>query len=243
MPFSREVADEALVRCAQTCCLCRRYSGTAMQTHHIIQEASGGSNELENCIPLCLLCHEEVGSYNPAHPIGRKFTPEELRGHRDIWFQFVAAHPERIGNSSEALFRSLKSSQESTTEVRAIVEPYWRETMVWSKEGGSRMEEIFTAKVRNQGAQPIYVDSIGFTVGERKYPGRFAPRSTKSHDESREVLPGRFQIFSFFEVKMESEDVPLIDGMYLVTGAGRTFENRGIDLRRLIEQFQDEPSS
>jgi hypothetical protein len=240
MPFSRDVADEALVRCARTCCLCRRFAGTAIQTHHIIQEADGGSNDLENCIPLCLFCHEEVGAYNPAHPIGRKFTAQELRRHRDIWFEFVATHPERIGNSADALFRSFVSSPEPNPEVRATVEPFWHETTVWSEEGGHERKEVFAAKVRNQGVRPIYVDSIGFMVGEKKYPGLFAPWSAKPHDEASEVPPGRPQIFSFFEVKMESEDVPLIDGMYLVTGAGHTFENRGADLGRLIDEFQRE---
>lgn len=240
MPFSRNVADEALVRCARTCCLCRRFAGTAIQTHHIIQEADGGSNELENCIPLCLLCHEEVGAYNPAHPIGRSFTPQELLRHRDIWFEFVVAHPERIGNSSDTLFRPFAASPEATSEVRATVEPYWHEATVWSQSSGHERKEVFAAKVRNQGVRPIYVDSIGFIVGTKKYPGLFAPWSAKPHDEACEVLPGRYQVFSFFQVKMESEDIPLMSGMYLVTGSGQTFENRGADLVRLIDQFQRE---
>ena len=75
-----------------------------MQTHHIIQEADGGSDTLDNCIPLCLDCHGEVVSYNPKHPIGRRFSPEELRQHRDIWFDFVQRHPERLNNSTETFF-------------------------------------------------------------------------------------------------------------------------------------------
>ncbi len=60
---------------------------------------------MDNCIPLCLLCHEEVGSYNPAHPIGRKFRPDELRKHREQWYAHVRANPEKLTSIGEGLVR------------------------------------------------------------------------------------------------------------------------------------------
>jgi hypothetical protein len=60
-----------------------------MQTHHIVPKEQGGSDEFENCMPLCLDCHAEVASYNPRHPIGRKFTSAELTGHRDRLYEEV----------------------------------------------------------------------------------------------------------------------------------------------------------
>lgn len=72
-----------------------------MQLHHIIQEAEGGADTMDNCIPLCLDCHAEVGSYNPRHPIGKKFSPDELRKHRNLWFDFVKTHPERLSSPTE----------------------------------------------------------------------------------------------------------------------------------------------
>jgi len=105
MPFSREVADVVLVRCARRCCICRKFCGPRMQTHHIVQEADGGDDTLDNCIPLCLDCHAEVNSYNSQHPIGRKYTSDELKKHRDVWFDFVKQHPDRLNNSTEKFFR------------------------------------------------------------------------------------------------------------------------------------------
>ncbi len=92
-----------------------------MQTHHIIQEADGGSDTLDNCIPLCLDCHGEVVSYNPKHPIGRKFTAEELRQHRDFWFDFVKANPERINAASDLLF--VRSETKVSSFIRTPVGP------------------------------------------------------------------------------------------------------------------------
>lgn len=121
MPFPREVADEALVRCARRCCICRKFCGTRMQTHHIIQEADAGADTLDNCIPLCFDCHGEVVSYNPKHPIGRKFLSDELKRHRDIWFDFVKAHPERINAASDSFF--VRSGTSLSSFIQAAAGP------------------------------------------------------------------------------------------------------------------------
>lgn len=64
-----------------------------MEIHHIVQQADGGDNSVENGIPLCFNCHAEAGNYNKHHPKGTKFSSEELRNHRDKWFTMVASLP------------------------------------------------------------------------------------------------------------------------------------------------------
>jgi HNH endonuclease len=91
MPFSQSVANKALVACGRCCCICHKFCATRIELHHIMPEAQGGPNTFENCIPLCFDCHEEVGSYNPSHPKGRKFTEKELKIHRDHWYAKVCA--------------------------------------------------------------------------------------------------------------------------------------------------------
>lgn len=211
-----------------------------MQLHHIVPEANGGPDTTDNCIPLCLECHEEVGSYNPAHPIGRKFTEPELKRHRDVWFDFVESHPERLTYSSDSLFRQTPGLVSPTPDIHATVEPYYHEVGLWSKDKGHRQEEVFAAKVRNQGIRSIYVDIIGFTVGPKKYAGLFSPYSSKNHDDASEILPGRAQVFSCFGVKIEEGDLPKLDGMYLVTGTGHEFVNKDLNLERLINDWQNE---
>jgi hypothetical protein len=58
-----------------------------VNVHHIVPEADGGPNVLENAIALCFTCHAEAGHYNPRHPLGTKYSPEELRKHRDDWWE------------------------------------------------------------------------------------------------------------------------------------------------------------
>jgi len=87
MPFPPQVKTEALVACGRCCCVCNRFCGVRIECHHIVPEAQGGDDSLENCIPLCFDCHAEAEHYNPRHPKGNKFSIEELRGHRDRWYR------------------------------------------------------------------------------------------------------------------------------------------------------------
>lgn len=87
MPFPKNIREEALVKAHRHCCVCHEFAGRSVNVHHIEQEADGGSNTLENAIVLCLRCHTEAGHFNPRHPMGTKYSPSELKGHRDAWFK------------------------------------------------------------------------------------------------------------------------------------------------------------
>lgn len=88
--FSAQVAEDILVQSGRCCCLCHKFCGHKIELHHIVAEADGGTDELDNCIALCFDCHAEVRAYDPKHPKGRRFTPSELRRHRDQWISKVA---------------------------------------------------------------------------------------------------------------------------------------------------------
>ena len=89
MGFSRANREKALVLAARRCCVCRQFKGVGVEVHHITPLAHGGKNSLDNAIVLCFDCHCAAGHYNPTHPKGTKFSPGELRKHRDDWFQRV----------------------------------------------------------------------------------------------------------------------------------------------------------
>jgi 5-methylcytosine-specific restriction endonuclease McrA len=86
MGFSYTVSEKALLSCSRHCCLCHKFCGVKIELHHIKKRAEGGEDTFENCIPLCFDCHAEVKAYNSKHPKGRKFTENELKKHRDLWY-------------------------------------------------------------------------------------------------------------------------------------------------------------
>lgn len=87
MGFSDNVKDRAFAACARHCCICHKYCGTKMQLHHIKQKADGGEDTFDNAIPLCLNCHADMGRADPKHVLGRHFTEDELKMHRDNWYE------------------------------------------------------------------------------------------------------------------------------------------------------------
>ena len=91
MGFPKSIKEEAMVRSARRCCVCREFKGLHLETHHITQEADGGTNTLDNAIVLCLDCHTSAGHYNLRHPRGTRFSPNELRKHREKHWDDVAS--------------------------------------------------------------------------------------------------------------------------------------------------------
>jgi hypothetical protein len=81
-----------------------------MQIHHITPQAENGPGSYENGIPLCLDCHAEVESRSP---LGRSFTPAELREHRNRWFRLVQERPE--------VLMATRQAQEQTGPLEALL--------------------------------------------------------------------------------------------------------------------------
>lgn len=100
MPFPPDVKQQVLVWAARRCCVCHEPKGARMEIHHIEPEADGGPNTLENAIPLCYDCHHDAGHYNNRQPRGNKFGPEELRKHRDTWYEIVRTNKIPIPDDS-----------------------------------------------------------------------------------------------------------------------------------------------
>ena len=89
MGFTKDIRTMALVASARHCCVCHRRKGVKVEVHHIIPEATSHDNSLDNAISLCFDCHCDAGHYNSRHPRGTKFSPEELKRHREEWYRIV----------------------------------------------------------------------------------------------------------------------------------------------------------
>jgi hypothetical protein len=96
MPFSRSEVDALLVAVHRRCAICHRFCGIKIETDHIVPFADGGPDTIDNAIPVCFECHAEIHSYNDKHPRGRKFRPEELRGHKKEWLRLCRERPEML---------------------------------------------------------------------------------------------------------------------------------------------------
>lgn len=98
--FKQEEVQQLLVLCHRRCCICHRFCGSKIEIDHINQKSEGGSDDIDNAIPVCFECHAEIHSYNDKHPRGRKFRPEELRGHKKQWLDICDKKPEILLKAS-----------------------------------------------------------------------------------------------------------------------------------------------
>lgn len=89
MAWPTEVRTEVLIKCGRHCCICHKFCGLKLELHHIKLKSEGGEDTADNCIPLCFDCHADQRSYDHNHPKGLKYSPEELKGHRDKWYLLV----------------------------------------------------------------------------------------------------------------------------------------------------------
>lgn len=97
MPFPLNIRLEALIASQRHCALCQERKHTRLQCHHITQEADGGENTFDNCIPLCPDCHAEVAAFNPRHPFGgTPYHKEELIRRRDDWYAVVQRRSQEL---------------------------------------------------------------------------------------------------------------------------------------------------
>ena len=75
-----------------------------MEVHHIVPEADGGPDTIDNAIVLCFDCHADAGHYNPRQPRGTKFSPAELRAARDMWFLIVKGNRIEVPVADERVY-------------------------------------------------------------------------------------------------------------------------------------------
>jgi len=78
MGFNDNLKLEVKHKSAFRCCRCQ---SIGVEIHHIIPQADGGADTIDNAAPLCSKCHSDFG----GNPRKRK----EIREMRDWWYEKV----------------------------------------------------------------------------------------------------------------------------------------------------------
>ena len=109
MPFSEALKLQVKKMAAFQCCRCREIG---VDIHHIIPQAQGGTDDIDNAAPLCQNCHDKFG----ANPEKRK----EIRQMRNWWYDVVKEKYYRDQSQFEKLNETILKSQrtqESTNKA------------------------------------------------------------------------------------------------------------------------------
>jgi hypothetical protein len=132
MPFDRTEVSLLLAAVHRRCCICHRFCGFKMETDHMLPKAEGGSDKIENAIPVCFECHAEIHAYNVMHPRGRRFTEEELRVHKEQWL--------RICKESPGSLISSESPDSDVGPLNALVSELEFNAVVATRNADARVE-------------------------------------------------------------------------------------------------------
>ena len=87
--FSNNIKNKVLLWSDRHCCLCKKPCGVDIQVHHILSLEEGGTNDLDNAIPLCYDCHAEVHTKVIQ---GNSIKPVELKRRRDQIYEEFTNH-------------------------------------------------------------------------------------------------------------------------------------------------------
>lgn len=170
-------AAEVLFKCGRHCCICRRFRPTMLQVHHIVERQDNGSDELDNLIAVCITCHSDA---HTDRPFCRRFTPDELKQHRNRVYDMIAngtlLPPEDHHATSATPIRppvAASSTEPFVVTVQGLVQPRLSNEAI----------EILIAAANSEDGQVLVFttfDGYSVQVGEKN----MVP-SSKRRDEAR----------------------------------------------------------
>lgn len=130
-----------------------------METDHIVPKDEGGTENIDNAIPVCFECHAEIHSYNEKHPRGRKYSPEDLRQHKEQWLKLCRKQPDVLvrayRRSDVGPLQALVDELEFNAKVAKLVEPI---------EIGCRFQESQFRRAIQQGSIATLKDELKSSV-------------------------------------------------------------------------------
>ena len=80
-------------------------------------------------MPLCLDCHERTGSYDPKHPLGRRYQPDELRARRNQVYEHYTSH--LVPPISYSLTQMGRTLPDVGFRIHHLGGPDWARVRVW----------------------------------------------------------------------------------------------------------------
>lgn len=118
MPFNSEEVAQLLVNTGRRCCICQLLHMVSVR--HIVPSNEGGTNDIDNAIPLCPLCHDCVHSVYAAGRVTRSYTPYELKLHRQRTIDMVRTLPASIFPAiKEATIPNITATHQSSGGLSA----------------------------------------------------------------------------------------------------------------------------
>lgn len=138
MPFPEPIKLEAKQRANFCCVICKQ---PFVEVHHILPEAQGGPDTLDNAAPLCGSCHDLFG----GNPDKRK----QIREMRDFWWEVCAtrntnpdlvALNQKLDAIQSGLYSNQVSQSQFLTEIKSTLAGFHKTAEVHITSSGTLSE-------------------------------------------------------------------------------------------------------
>src|SRR3989344_3198726 len=116
MAFSENLKLTVRKMAAFRCCRCHEIG---VDIHHIIPQAEGGPDDIDNAAALCQNCHDRFG----ANPEKRK----EIRQMRDWWYEVAKEKygdrdAEKLAEINEIVLKIQQTQEDQKTDLKQLRE-------------------------------------------------------------------------------------------------------------------------
>ena len=210
MGFDKAEAEQLLSECGRRCCICGLLH--RVQVHHIVP----GDDNIENGIPLCPNCHDQVHtSYSPGRTT-RTYSPSELKLHRKRTIDIVKSEEaeRKLGNAPDHGVGASDDVMEFSRNIKSLVaalEAYNEDSTMLGIEGPvvkiARTAELIGIPV------PIEIQTTPYPKGEvapnpflqERFEGNCVIRFPDGSEES-----GKGAHVSGLELLVEARDSAIV---------------------------------
>jgi HNH endonuclease len=175
MPFPPAVKLTVRRMAAFQCCRCHEIG---VDIHHIIPQAQGGSDDIDNAAPLCPNCHDWFG----GNPEKRK----QIRDMRDWWYDVIKEKYPTGGQSQfEKLNETLLKIQDShaTTaeldQLRTEVIEAVNGIRALQEQAAESLKYVAVADIPRQANTAIFASSSAEVMGMPETLRRAAEQEKK----------------------------------------------------------------
>ncbi|SHI03967.1 HNH endonuclease [Clostridium collagenovorans DSM 3089] len=170
MAIPDNIVAEVLSKSARHCCVCRNFLPLKIQVHHIIEKNDGGTDDIDNLIPICIDCHASIHTITN---MTRKFTSLELKKSRDTVYDMVIngklpAFKPLTRNEIEMISSTLVESLKKKT----LEEPLSNEAMYILTTSLSEQSPILVNSFHNNSFQVIVIGTQHI-VSQEKSEGQY----------------------------------------------------------------------
>jgi hypothetical protein len=228
MGFSPKDVERLLVQTGRRCCIGKELH--AVQVHHIIPIAEGGTDDIDNGIPLCPSCHDAVHSGGGVGRTTKKYTESELKAHRQATMDMISPRNAAAPSTTLSVLEVLRVVQDPSVSLsRGCVEGIDLARRLEDPGLEQLCRDELDGYRRLRSDKVVTHDKNGIASDHRSVPTYFSPKGSLTRES---FVLGANHLFS--HIKSHPDDFPQVPMIYPEPIAELEFQVAHLDQNSVV---------